>query len=170
MRATDVTKILGPTLGAASVVAASMLIRHHLTRKRKPTLEQAQEAIDLGNDRYVDALCNADAEGYANLFLPDGLLLPSQGAMLRGHEAIRDNMLATFKTMRYLDGDMQTIETVLADETAYEIGRYEFETEHLNGRRRKLEVIRGRYIVVWQQVGEEWKIAIDAGQAGAPVF
>jgi uncharacterized protein (TIGR02246 family) len=167
MRSTELTKILAPTLGVASLVVASMLLRNQVLRRKPPTLAEVQEAIDLGNDRYVDSLCNADAEGYANLFLPDGMSLPSQGSILRGRDAIRDNIAATFRKLRYVDGDMQTIETLLADDTAYEIGRYEFETER-NGRR-KVEVIRGRYIVVWQRQDGEWKIAIDAGQAGAPV-
>ncbi len=169
MSAVRVAKILAPALGAATVAVATMLLRDRLAPHPKaPTLEEVQAAIDLGNGRYVDALCHADAEGYANLFLPDGLSLPSNGPILRGREAIRDNIAATFQSMRYVGGDMQTIETLLADDAAYEIGRYEFQTERFG--RHKLEVIRGRYLVVWQPFGDEWKIAVDVEQAGAPVF
>jgi len=167
--AVGVAKILAPALGAATVAVATMLLRDRLApRPKAPTLEEVQAAIDLGNGRYVDALCHADAEGYANLFLPDGLSLPSHGPILRGREAIRDNIAATFQTMRYVGGDMQTIETLLADDAAYEIGRYEFQTERLG--RHKPEVIRGRYLIVWQPYGDEWKIAVDVDQADAPVF
>ena len=169
MSAVGVAKILAPALGAATVAVATMLLRERWAPHPKaPSLEEVQAAIDLGNGRYVDALCHADAEGYANLFLPDGVSMPSHGPIFRGREAIRDNIAATFQTMRYVGGDMQTIETLLADDAAYEIGRYEFETERRN--QRKLEVIRGRYVVVWQPYGDEWKIAVDVGQAGAPAF
>jgi uncharacterized protein (TIGR02246 family) len=167
--AVGVAKILAPALGAATVAVATMLLRDRLAPHPKaPTLEEVQAAIDLGNGRYVDALCHADADGYANLFLPDGLSLPSHGPILHGREVIRDNIAATFQTMRYVGGDMQTIETLLADDAAYEIGRYEFQTERRG--RHKPEVMRGRYLVVWQPYGDEWKIAVDVDQAGAPVF
>jgi uncharacterized protein (TIGR02246 family) len=167
--AVGVAKILAPALGAATVAVATMLLRERLAPHPKaPSLEEVQAAIDLGNGRYVDALCHADAEGYANLFLPDGVSLPSHGPILRGREAIRDNIAATLQTTRYVSCDRRTIETLLVDDAAYEIGRYEFQTERRG--QPKPGVISGRYVAVWQRYADEWKIAVDVDQVGAPVF
>ena len=169
MSAVSFAKILAPALGAATVAVATVLLRDRIaTRPRTPTLEEVQAAIDRNTDLYLDALCHADADAYADLFLPDAMSLPSHGTILRGRAAIRENIAETFETLRYVDGEMHTIETMLSDDGAYEIGRYEFETEKKG--RRKPEVVRGRYVVVWQPFGDDWKIMIDAGQAGAPVF
>jgi uncharacterized protein (TIGR02246 family) len=162
-------KILAPALGAATVAVATIMLRDKYAQRPKvPTLEEVQAAIDHNSDRYLDALCHADANAYAELFLPDGVSMPSYGPILRGREAIRESMETTFASLRYIDGEMHTIETLLSDDGAYEIGRYEFETERKG--QKKPEVIRGRYVVVWQQWGNDWKIMMDAGQAGAPVF
>ena len=123
-----------------------------------------QRAIDEQNRAYVGALLRADAAAYAAIFTDDAVSLPAHGAIVRGRDAIRRAIAATFGRLAFTSGRVRTAETRVAGGVAYEFGTYAFDGEA----DRTPVRLRGRYATVWKRVDGRWLIALDVSQPDAP--
>ena len=90
--------------------------------------------------------------------------MPARGQVVRGRAAIETALSESLQKVRFSAGQIVSLETHLAGRLAYEIGRYRFNIDAGGG----TQTVSGRYLVVWKNIADTWKIAVDAAQPGAP--
>jgi len=122
----------------------------------------ARAAIDVGNRRYLEALIAGNASGFAALYEPDGVQMPSWNSpIVRGRAAINTQTAADLKTITYLHGDIKTANVAVFGSVAYETGSYSF-TYRQKGK--QPATTTGRYFVVWQrEANGSYLIKVDSG-------
>jgi uncharacterized protein (TIGR02246 family) len=128
--------------------------------------KEVRAAINRANAECVAALEAGDAHAYAQHFADDSISLPGRGPMVRGRVAIEEAMEEAFGKVRFSDAEWETLETRYNGKTAYETGAYKFVVRPAG--RGTAQTLTGRYLVVWKKIGDQWKIAVDAAQPGAP--
>lgn len=104
-------------------------------------------------DEWMELFNAGDMDGLIALYTDDARLLPPNGEMVRGHEAIR----ADFAAMREagLSGALRTVEATTAGDLGHRVGTYTLTAPD------GTEVDRGKYIETWRRIDGEWKIDND---------
>jgi uncharacterized protein (TIGR02246 family) len=125
-----------------------------------PKQEDVRQAIEANNDKWEQALSRGDASAIAALYTPNAQLLPANGNIVSGHQAIREYwqgaIAAGFKAVT-----LTALEVESFGDTAYEVGKYSVPGEG------GAAAATGDYIVVWKRDGE-WKLHRDIWTTNAP--
>ena len=121
----------------------------------------AQQAeIEAVNVKWMDFFNKADFAGIASLYTDDATAFPPGSAMVKGRAAIA----VMWKTMaeKVSDPKVTTLEVKsLGPSAAREIGTFSLKT-----RGEKPREVVGKYVVVWEKVGDDWKLAADIWNEG----
>ena len=118
-----------------------------------PAAAQSVAIIQAENDKLAAAFDKADAAAVRAMYTEDAFVLPAGGEMVQG-QALLPFWRAVVR--RIGDFNRVTIDVKpLGPEAAREIGRFSFSAK------RELRETSGKYVVVWQKIGEDWKIATD---------
>jgi uncharacterized protein (TIGR02246 family) len=120
-----------------------------------PAMAQDKATIQSLNDKFAQAFNAGDAAAVAALYTEDALILPPGGEMMKGKGAIQ----AFWKgaTEQLGNGKLTTVDVKpLGNEAAREIGTFTFQTKGAQS-----QDITGKYVVVWEKVGSDWKLATD---------
>ncbi len=121
----------------------------------------AQKAkIEAVNAKWVELFGNGDFEGLAQLYAVDATALPPSAAMVKGRAAIG----AMWKGLaEHVSNPKVTVLDVkrLGPHAAREIGTFRLTTKDPTPKE-----ISGKYLVVWEKVRGEWKIAADIWNDG----
>jgi uncharacterized protein (TIGR02246 family) len=121
----------------------------------------AQKAeIEAVNAKWIELFNKGDFAGIASLYTADATVLPPGSAMVRGAAAIE----ATWKGMAQQVGDpkLTTVDVKpLGASAAREIGTYSLKTTGPTP-----QEVTGKYVVVWEKVGNEWRLATDIWNDG----
>ncbi len=126
--------------------------------------QDARTAIDSGNKAYIEAMANADARAFADVYDSDGRRLAGGGEVVRGRAAITDHIGAFFTRIGPVTATIETTEVWLVDDMAYETGRWTYTFTPPGDTRR---TIGGRYVTVWRlQDDGNWKIYVDMSVPG----
>ena len=116
----------------------------------------AQKAdIEAANAKWVEFFNKGDFAGVASLYTTDATALPQGSAMVQGGAAIG----AMFKNMAEKVGDpkLTTLDVKsLGPNAAREIGTFSFKTKAPSP-----QEVTGKYVVVWEKVGNDWKLSSD---------
>lgn len=122
----------------------------------------AQESAEIaaGAEAWQERFQAADMDGLVSLYTEDARLLPPNGEMVSGHEAIRADFQAMIDAG--LTGELQTIEAMAAGDLGYRVGTYVLNTQ--DGELAD----RGKYIEIWRRVNGEWKISNDIYNSDLP--
>ena len=116
----------------------------------------AQKAeIEAVNAKWTEFFNKGDFVGVASLYTTDATALPQGSAMVQGGAAIG----AMFKSMAEKVGDpkLTTLDVKsLGPNAAREIGTFSFKTKAPSP-----QEVTGKYVVVWEKVGNDWKLASD---------
>jgi uncharacterized protein (TIGR02246 family) len=118
-------------------------------------MAQDKALIQGLNDKFSQAFNEGNAAAVAALYTDDAVILPPGGEMMKGRNAIQ----AFWKgaTEHLGDGKLTTVDVrPLGSTTAREIGTFTFRTKGS-----QTQEITGKYVVVWEKVGSEWKLATD---------
>ena len=124
-----------------------------------PASSQKAE-IDAVNAKRIEFFNKGDFSGVASLYTEDATAFPPGSAMVRGHAAIE----AMWKGIseQVSDPRLTTIDVrPLGSSAAREIGTYSLKTRGTNP-----QEMSGKYVVVWEKVGNEWKLAADIWNDG----
>ena len=111
-------------------------------------------AIDEANARLIALQKQGDAEGMADMYTEDAILLPSGAERADGREAI-----AAFWA-KSLGAGVEDVELKteslepLGKDLVYEIGSYKTTPKDA-------EPVTGYYLVLWKRVESEWKLHVD---------
>ena len=124
-----------------------------------PALAQKAQ-IEAVNAKWVELFNKGDFEGIAQLYTVDAIAFPPGSPMVRGKAAIG----AMWKGMaeQVSDPKVTTLEVKrLSPSAAREIGIFSLTTKGPSPKE-----VSGKYLVVWERVQGEWKLAADIWNDG----
>ena len=121
----------------------------------------AQKAeIEAVNAKWTEFLNKGDFAGVASLYTADATAFPPGSAMVHGDTAIG----AMWKSMaeQVSDPKLVTLDVKpLGPSAAREIGTFSLKTKGSTP-----QEVTGKYVVVWEKVGNDWKLAADIWNDG----
>jgi uncharacterized protein (TIGR02246 family) len=124
-----------------------------------PALAQKAE-IEAVNAKWMDFFNKGDFSGIGSLYTDDATAFPPGSAMVKGKAAIE----AMWKNMaeQVSDPKVTTVDVKsLGPSAAREIGTFTLKTKGPTP-----QEISGKYVVVWEKVGNDWKLATDIWNDG----
>jgi uncharacterized protein (TIGR02246 family) len=122
-----------------------------------PVSAEAQDKTTIQNlnDQFTRAFNTGDIAAVAAHYTENAVVLPSGAEMVMGRNAI----LTFWKAASEQMGDFKlTVVDVkpLGSDAAREIGTFSLRTKGSQPKE-----VAGKYVVVWEKVGADWKIATD---------
>jgi uncharacterized protein (TIGR02246 family) len=139
-----------PTIALVIAFVAAMIA---------PAFAQKAE-IDAVNAKWIDFFNKGDFGGVASLYSEDATAFPPGSAMVKGRAAIA----VMWKDMaeQVSDPKLTTVDVKsLGPSAAREIGTFS-----LKSKGPKPQEITGKYLVVWEKIGNDWKLAADIWNDG----
>jgi uncharacterized protein (TIGR02246 family) len=124
-----------------------------------PAVAQKAE-IEAANDKWVAFFNKGDFDGVASLYTADATAFPPGSGMVKGRAAIG----AMWKGMaeQMTDPKVTTMDVKrLGPAAAREIGAFSLKTKGTTPKE-----VTGKYVVIWQKVGRDWKLATDIWNEG----
>jgi uncharacterized protein (TIGR02246 family) len=124
-----------------------------------PAVAQKAE-IEAMNAKWMELFNQGDFAGVAALYTDDATALPPGSGMVKGRAAIG----AMWKSMaeQVSDPKVTTLEVKpLGPSAAREIGTFSLKTKGPTP-----QEVTGKYVVVWEKVGTDWKLAADIWNDG----
>jgi uncharacterized protein (TIGR02246 family) len=116
--------------------------------------------IEAVNAQWVDFFNRGDFIGIASLFAEDATALPPGSTMVTGRDAIGamwKNLAGQVSDPKLITLDVKP----LGPSAAREIGTFSLKKKDPSA----LE-LTGKYLVVWEKVGNDWKLAADIWNDG----
>src|SRR5215472_5291688 len=135
------------------------LVIAFVTGLTAPVLAQQAE-IEAMNEKWMDFFNKGDFAGVASLYTDDATAFPPGSAMVKGRAAIA----VMWKGMaeKVSDPKVTTLEVKpLGPSAAREIGTFSLKTKGAEPKE-----ISGKYVVVWEKIGNDWKLAADIWNDG----
>src|ERR1700675_319589 len=121
----------------------------------------AQKAnIEAANAKWMEFFNKGDFDGVASLYTANATALPPGSGMVKGRAAIG----AMWKNMaeQVSDPKVTTVDVKrLGPSAAREIGTFSLKTKGPTPKE-----VTGKYVVVWEKVGGDWKLAADIWNDG----
>jgi uncharacterized protein (TIGR02246 family) len=124
-----------------------------------PAFAQKAE-IEAVNAKWIDFFNKGDFAGVASLYTDDATAFPPGSGMVKGRAAIE----AMWKSMAEKVGDpiVTTLDVKpLGPSAAREIGTFSLKTKGA-----KPQEVTGKYVVVWERIASDWKLAADIWNDG----
>jgi uncharacterized protein (TIGR02246 family) len=124
-----------------------------------PALAQQAE-IETVNAKWIELFNKGDFAAVASLYTDDATAFPPGSPMAKGRAAIE----AMWKNMaeQVSDPKITTLDVkTLGPSAAREIGTFSLKTKGTSPRE-----LAGKYLVVWEKVGSDWKLAADIWNDG----
>jgi uncharacterized protein (TIGR02246 family) len=145
--------------GAELIMRRIALVIAFLTGLAAPAVAQKAE-IEAMNAKWIELFNKGDFAGVASLYTDDATAFPPGSGMLKGRAAIG----AMWKGMAEQVGDpkLTTLDVKpLGPSAAREIGTFSLKTKGPTP-----QEVTGKYVVVWEKVGTDWKLATDIWNDG----
>jgi len=121
----------------------------------------AQQAeIEAVNAKWMEFFNKGDFAGVGSLYAEDATAFPPGSPMVKGRAAIE----AMWKSMaeQVSDPKVKTLEVKsLGPSAAREIGTFTLSTKGSSP-----QELSGKYVVIWEKVGNDWKLATDIWNDG----
>jgi uncharacterized protein (TIGR02246 family) len=124
-----------------------------------PALAQKAE-IEAVNAKWMDFFNKGDFAGVGSLYTEDATAFPPGSAMVKGRAAIE----AMWRSMaeQVTDPEVTTLDVkAFGPSAAREIGTFSLKTKSPTP-----QEVSGKYVVVWEKVGNDWKLATDIWNDG----
>jgi ketosteroid isomerase-like protein len=125
-----------------------------------PALHAQDKAfIDTHNLAFETAFNAGDFETVASMYAEDAFLLPAGSPLVQGRSRIKTFWSDAGKAV----GDLKlTADDVkpLGSSAAREIGRFSLKSKGQNA-----QEMSGKYVVLWEKVGADWKLSTDIWNA-----
>ena len=124
-----------------------------------PAFAQKAE-IQAVNSKWAEFFNKGDFAGVASLYTENATAFPPGSAMVKGRAAIE----TMWKSMseQVSDPKITTLEVKrLGPSAAREIGTFSLKTKGPTPTE-----VTGKYVVVWEKVGSDWKLAADIWNDG----
>lgn len=118
-------------------------------------MAQDRASIQSLNDKFAAAFNSGDFAAVASHYTEDAYLLPPGAEMTTGRTAIQAFWKAASEGVSDLKLTAEDVKP-LGTDAAREIGSFTLKTKG-----QQPQQVAGKYVVVWQKVGNEWKLATD---------
>ena len=116
---------------------------------------QDKASIDKLNEAWTAALNKGDAAAVAAMYAEDATLLPEGSEMVKGRAGIQKFWQEAAQQVG--DFTLKAIDVkALGDGVGREIGTFTARTKGAQP-----QDLTGKYVVIWQRVGSDWKLATD---------
>jgi ketosteroid isomerase-like protein len=118
-------------------------------------------ALAAANENFMAAFKRGDAAGLAALYTGTGQVLPPNGDVVAGPEAIQAFWQAVLD-MGIKAARLEIVEAEEHGDTAIEVSRFALlgESEQV--------LDKGKYIVIWKRDGGQWKLHRDIFNSSLP--
>ena len=126
-----------------------------------PTEGNVRQAIEANNSKWAAALSRGEAATIAALYTPTAQLLPANGNIVSGQEAIQKYWQDAI-TSGYRSVTFTTVEVEACGDTAYEVGKYAVPGE--GGK----VLGTGDFVVIWKRENGRWRLHRDIWTTNAP--
>lgn len=148
-------KTLSPFLLIASLTLSGCMS----TTPAAQDTSAVRARIDEGVAAWTAAVNRGDMAAVADLYTEDAMLMPPNGAALRGRDAVRTFFVEALSSLSPRDVKLSSDEVEVCGDSAYEVGRYQMTVQPSGGAAMN---DRGKYLVVWRRQSDgSWKIARD---------
>src|SRR5262245_20887020 len=141
------------------VMRRTALVITLLVGLNAPALAQKAE-IEAVNAKFVEFFNSGNFAGVASLYTDDAVAFPPGAAMVNGRAAIE----AMWKDLaeQVTDPKLMTLDVKsLGPSAAREIGTFSLKTRGPNPKE-----VTGKYVVVWEKVANDWRLAADIWNDG----
>jgi len=115
------------------------------------TTTNAQAGIKANNAAFLAAVTRGDAAGMAAAYTEQGAVLPTNSEIIRSKPAIQTFWQGVLDGFGVKAAALETLELEQYGDMAYEVGHYMLKGVGDN------VLDQGKYIVIWQQEGGQWK-------------
>ena len=120
-----------------------------------PAFAQDKATIERLNAQFAEAFNSGDIAAVAAMYAEDAALLPPGSDMVKGRNDIRSFWMKAAEQIS--DFKLATVDVKpLGSDAAREIGTFSLKTKG-----QQAQDVSGKYVVVWQKVGGDWKLATD---------
>jgi uncharacterized protein (TIGR02246 family) len=124
-----------------------------------PALAQRAE-IEAVNAKFTELFNKGDFAGVAALYTEDALVLPPGSAVVKGSAAIGAMWRGMAKQVS--DPKLITVDVKpFGPNSAREIGTFSLKTKGATP-----QEMTGKFVVLWEKVGNDWKLAVDMWNDG----
>ncbi len=114
----------------------------------------SSEDIARVNRRIEEAISKGDAAGMAACYTEDGVALPPDGPVVKGHEALRGLWGSVVNDMGLKAVKLETLDLeLISDDAACEIGEAALDFAPAGGEATQMVA---KFIVVWKKVDGQW--------------
>lgn len=127
-------------------------------------LSEVRKTIEKANLKFGEFVRRGDAKALAGLYTDGASLLPAGTSAVNGRRAIEEFWGGAIKGMGLKDAILKTVEVVGSGDTVTERGEYVLKLE--SGGKPKED--KGKYIVVWRNTLEGWKLHWDIWTSNLP--
>jgi len=125
------------------------------------TSTEVRGAIAAANENFMAAFKRGDAAGMAALYTENGQVMPPNGDFVTGRQAVQMFWQALMD-MGIKEAKMEIIEVEGHGDTAIEVSTFTLQGE--GGQ----VLDKGKYIVIWKQEEEQWKLHRDIFNSSMP--
>ena len=119
--------------------------------------EKEKAKIQSNTKKFSQAYVSEDYDAVANAYTEDAKIFPNNASIIKGREAIKERW-ASRNGYKVLYHEIISEEITFTNNFAYDYGYFVGKSQSYNG-----PVIswRGKYVVVWKKVGDNWKMYLD---------
>jgi len=125
---------------------------------------EVRKAIEEGNVKLLDALRKGDASAAAKMYTEDACAMPTGSVMVKGRENIKA-LWGSVIEGGLKDAKLTTAEVVGEGDTVTEMGEYWMK---LQPEGQEAMEDKGKYVVVWKNTPEGWKLHWDIWNTNIP--
>jgi uncharacterized protein (TIGR02246 family) len=120
-----------------------------------PSVAQDKATMDKLNAEFMAAFAKGDMAALGQMYTEDAYLLPPDTETVKGRAAIQTfwtNAAAAIGDLKLTTVDVKP----LGSDAAREIGTFTLKTKG-----DKPQEVAGKYVVIWEKAGAQWKLATD---------
>lgn len=127
--------------------------------------EKVRVAIEKANIRFGEEIRKGNAVGLASLYTEDAVLLPPNSEKVLGRKATEKFWGGAISQLGLKDAVLKTEELTGSGDTYTEVGSYTLKTQPKG---QKPVEDKGKYVVVWKQTPDGWKLHRDIWNSSLP--
>lgn len=143
------------------LVVSAILLAIFCINSCDPGPVDVKAEIDSANAIFMEAVNNGDLDALKEVYLPDAIVYPPNSDAIKGVENILPIMMNVSQSgVRMVFESVSAIAygAIAIDEGTYKVlGPEDFVYEY------------GKYIVIWEKSGDEWKVSKDIWNSSMPL-
>ena len=121
---------------------------------------EIKKEIEKTNGKFGEFVRRSDAKAISGLYTNDACLMPAGMSFIKGRKAIEEFWGGAIKGMGLKDAILKTVEVVGTGDTVTEMGEYLLKLQAAED--------KGKYVVVWKNTPDGWRLHWDIWTSSIP--